>query len=739
MDKAIDIKRRAQRHIQSGNLDAALEEYEKLARAEESEPYHAVVIADLLFKKGAGGEATRRYLQAVEGYDATGLYKNAIAVCKKMVRLGLAQGIIFKRLAELHQRDGLATEAALFFMQYAEYAFKIGDGKAAADSLAAAYEASPENIGALERLADIQLSEGDRASSRATLERTIEAYERQGMLVEANRCRARLNSFTPTATGADAKGKPTARNSTKPDSGPMRRPPTLSRDRGVEVRESTKEPDAPRPAAAPPTPAAIERPDFGLDGDHPLGSASDLGVERAATFNAPSDVESLIDRNVAPIEPAREDEPPEVVFEVDPSASILEEPAPPIEAPAAPPPPMPVVAAPRVAPPAPPATPPPVAVPPAQSAPPIPMGPPSPPPAPVAPPAATAAPSSFPAPPPLSPPPNTGARPGLKFEGTTEGAGTDLEELFRGLVPDAMAHPEAMQFLLQARQQQRSNDLTGAAAHMLKVAEVHDLAGNFEAAARVFRALEHMTTLTPAQLVLWFENAGRRGDAPEAARIACQMGDRALQGAEPAFARDWFQRAASLDPNSTVAQDRLRELATGRAILGSSAPPSSDETVLDPFKLDIIYGVGEVQIPLDEIVDRFQAGVQDQVSDDAESQYALGVSFLEMGLPEQAMEALRAAAKSPPMRGRASELVGRCLMDLGRFEEAVTEFRTTLADPKLDPGTMLGVRFELGLALEAAGRFDEALAEFERVHQARPSYPEAATKIRSLRQSLESR
>jgi len=181
------------------------------------------------------------------------------------------------------------------------------------------------------------------------------------------------------------------------------------------------------------------------------------------------------------------------------------------------------------------------------------------------------------------------------------------------------------------------------------------------------------------------------------------------------------------------------ELASGRAILGSSAPASSDETVLDPFKLDIIYGVGEVQIPLDEIVDRFQAGVQDQVSDDAESQYALGVSFLEMGLPEQAMEALRSSADDPQLRGRASELVGRCLMDLGRFEEAVAEFRTTLADPKLDSGTMLGVRFELGLALEAAGRSDEALAEFERVHQARPSYPEAATKIRSLRQSLESR
>jgi tetratricopeptide (TPR) repeat protein len=727
LDKAIDIKRRAQRHIQSGNLDAALEEYEKLARAEENEPYHAVVIADLLFKKGAGAEATRRYLQAVEGYDATALYKNAIAVCKKMVRLGLAQGIIFKKLAELHQRDGLATEAALFFMQYAEYAFKIGDAKAAADSLTAAYEASPENIGALERLADIQLSEGNREASASTLERAIEAYERQGMLVEANRCRSR-QSTGGTSTPSVGRGKPPVKKS-RPDSGELRRPPALPRE---PVAEAAKEVGDEPPALSAPPENVSERPDFGLDGDHPLGS-SDLGVERTAKFRAPTEVESLIDRNVAPIEEPRGPAAPEAVFEIEAATPPAEAAAPaePVrQTPSRgmPRPPMPgIVPATREPAPAP------LAMPSLAAAlPSIPMGEPVAPPPPAT--RVAAAPSSFPAPPPMTPPAEA-ARPGLNFDG----AKPDLEELFRGLVPDAMAHPEAMQFLLYARQLQRADDLVGAADHMLKVAEVHDLAKNYEAAARVFRALEHMTILTPAQLVLWFENAGRRGDAPEASRVACQMGDRALQGAEPAFARDWFQRAASLDPNSTVAQDRLRELATGRAILGSSAPASADETVLDPFKLDIIYGVGEVQIPLDEIVDRFQAGVQDQVSDDAESQYALGVSFLEMGLPEQAMEALRASANSPQLRGRAAELVGRCLMDLGRFEEAVQEFRTTLADPKLDPGTMLGVRFELGLALEAAGRADEALAEFEHVHQARPSYPEAATKIRSLRQSLESR
>ena len=52
LEKAIEIKRRAQRCIQNGDLDGALAEYEKLVAIEDSDPYNLVLLADLLFKKG---------------------------------------------------------------------------------------------------------------------------------------------------------------------------------------------------------------------------------------------------------------------------------------------------------------------------------------------------------------------------------------------------------------------------------------------------------------------------------------------------------------------------------------------------------------------------------------------------------------------------------------------------------------------------------------------------------------
>ena len=123
-----------------------MEEYEKLARAEENEPYHSVVIADLLFKKGDSAGAAHRYLIAIDGYELAGLYKNGIAVCKKMARLGLAPSQVFRRLGHLHQRDGLTTESALYYVQHAEYALRAGDPREAAKSFRLAFECGKENV-----------------------------------------------------------------------------------------------------------------------------------------------------------------------------------------------------------------------------------------------------------------------------------------------------------------------------------------------------------------------------------------------------------------------------------------------------------------------------------------------------------------------------------------------------------------------------------------------------------------
>ena len=197
MEKAIDIKRRAQRCFQNGDLDGALSEYEKLTRTEDSEPINLVVMADLLYKKEDLAEASRRYLQAVDAYSGAGLYKNAIAVCKKMARLSLSLAAVLQRLAELHVLDGLSTEAALYYQEYAEHQAHEQHFRGAADSLRKAFESSPENPRLLEKAAEWLLKAEDAVAAAKVVLRAAEEYSAESVEELLERTQIRLGEVSP--------------------------------------------------------------------------------------------------------------------------------------------------------------------------------------------------------------------------------------------------------------------------------------------------------------------------------------------------------------------------------------------------------------------------------------------------------------------------------------------------------------------------------------------------------------
>jgi tetratricopeptide (TPR) repeat protein len=114
------------------------------------------------------------------------------------------------------------------------------------------------------------------------------------------------------------------------------------------------------------------------------------------------------------------------------------------------------------------------------------------------------------------------------------------------------------------------------------------------------------------------------------------------------------------------------------------------------------------------------------------------MTYREMGLPDQAMECFRAAAGDPTFAERSAEMIGRALLDQGRFDEAAEEFTRALETLPGASQNGVGLRFHLGLAHEVAGRTAAALAEFERVYAVQPNYPDVVQKIRVLRRTLES-
>lgn len=641
MEKAIEIKRRAQRCIQNGDLDGALNEYEKLVGAADADPYNFVLLADLLFKKGDASAAGARYLSAAEAYEKAGLYKNGIAVCKKMMRLSLSTSPVLERLAVLHELDGLATEAALYYVQFAEIMTREDQLERAASAFRKAFETSPENVKPLERLAEVQAQIGDREAAAKTLLEAAGHYQRSSQLQDADRCR---NRAAQVGRGVDAAAPVLA------SAGAATAGPAEVLDAAGSLSEVIETAGA-GPGAGPPRldPAAVRGP---------------LPVEPEAPSPGPPR-----------LSPEVGDEEHDPWFETT-----------------------------------------------SQS----PNGPGAPPPIPMGEPVAPGPEAEIPV---FEIDSTSGEGPGIQFEAPGEAESAAPQNAGLGRVE---------QLLAQAQELFRAGHREAAGLALADAAREYDTLGQHDSAATIYRSLSKGAHAGAEIMMSWLRNCELRGDKVEAAQVACELGDRALNDGDGDGARRWFERAAAFDPANAHAQRRLQRLAPPAAAAAApAAPPAPKAPPPEVGRVEVAVGRGEaVTFDLGSLVSEFQRGVEMQLAGDAQGHYDIGMAYREMGLLEQAVEAFRTAAQDPAFAPRSAEMIGRCLLDQGRFDEAAHEFSAALELGHTGPELAADLRYQLGLAHEAAGRLEAALGEFERVYAAQSSYPDVALKIRVLRKTL---
>lgn len=832
LEKAIEIKRRAQRCIQNGDLEGALSEYEKLVGAPDSDPYNYVLLADLLYKKGDQAEAAERYLAAVSAYQTASLYKNAIAVCKKMVRLSLSPAKVLQSLANLHALDGLVGEAALYYVQYAEHLVRSGAPAAAAGALRQAFDLCQDNIRVLEQLSEAWLlaGEGDKAA-HALLEAAAH-YTQSGLESDARRCEQRAaqlgdasvadaDAVAPPAEAAPvAEAQPVVHT---PEPGAIAldhagivaslsavpatpdAPVEHARVDGFETgrhhapeaaqaeTEATPAEESPAAEAAEAAEAVAESPvaPVAEHVDEPIAEAAPAPQESAPVLRAPVDTsieadaeaseprEFVIDESdfedapvyeigddaVAENEAVEEESAPVYSIDVDEADAPVE--AEPVEeseaetvyeiadedADAA----MPVIAESEVVEAGEPvyeigddATMPALAadmlaasepepaddvyeIEAADELPPI---------ASIVSEAETEpepaeavyeidAEAAEPEAVPMSSSPRA---PGLAFPPAA--AAPVLEP-----TPEEQALAQVEELLVHAQTQFRSGDRDEASMTLAKAAQVCESIGRLENAATIYRSLGRGPHATPPMLELWLANCERRHDAHEAGQVACELGDRALTEGDESAARGWFQRAIAFDGNNETAQRRLHRLGEGTngepaGDAGIAIATTTQETASTDGKVEVAVGRAEaVSFDLAGLLAEFQRGVEAQLAGDAQGQYDLGMTYREMGLLDQAMEAFRAASHDPRFAARSLEMTGRCLVDQGRANEAVGEFRRALEQPGMtDAGAEL--RYHLGIALEGANRHDEALEEYVQVQAAMPGYEDVDQRVEAMRRWL---
>jgi tetratricopeptide (TPR) repeat protein len=122
VSKAQIIRKKALDHVRDQNWPDAIKEYKRLVELDQSNPNLHNELADLYLKTSQKNEAYDAFIRACDEYVRVGLHNNAVAVCKKLMRVLPARHEALAKLGSIRSRQGLTKEAESWYQQFIDKA-----------------------------------------------------------------------------------------------------------------------------------------------------------------------------------------------------------------------------------------------------------------------------------------------------------------------------------------------------------------------------------------------------------------------------------------------------------------------------------------------------------------------------------------------------------------------------------------------------------------------------------------
>jgi tetratricopeptide (TPR) repeat protein len=237
------------------------------------------------------------------------------------------------------------------------------------------------------------------------------------------------------------------------------------------------------------------------------------------------------------------------------------------------------------------------------------------------------------------------------------------------------------------------------------------------------------------------------GDILAAQEVRERLAQALLKHGDAEAALAVYEAYLKVEPTSRSVREQYERLARqlGRTIeprtaAVADAPASSAGP--KPSSLFNVRGLSSVEVRDDKsgvsaddmvdlgaLLDEFREGLKSTMATaDPRAHYDMGLSHFEMGLYEEAADAFESASHDPQFEPEAREMWGRCLRELGKFDDAVRVLRAGLA---LRPES-LGVRYQLARALEGLGESEEAGRFYGSILREDPNFEDSAARLRAL-------
>src|SRR5215212_2562987 len=157
-DKAKAI-RAAEKYLASGKIPSAIQEYARIVE-HDAEDFNALnTLGDLYARVDKRSEAAACFRRVAEHYREQGFTLKAVAMYKKVTRLGGGDDKTTLSLASLYEQQGLMVEARQQYMIAADAFARSGDTRQALEVLRRIADLDPSNTQIRLRLAESYAAE----------------------------------------------------------------------------------------------------------------------------------------------------------------------------------------------------------------------------------------------------------------------------------------------------------------------------------------------------------------------------------------------------------------------------------------------------------------------------------------------------------------------------------------------------------------------------------------------------
>jgi tetratricopeptide (TPR) repeat protein len=198
----VKVLAQAEKFVQQGKLPNAISEYEKVIKEDPKDLTVLNTIGDLYARVGNNDQATYYFKRVGDQYAQNGFAVKAIAIYKKLTKIGPYNSENTTKLAELYGQQGLYNDARVHYMQVADHLLKSGDNAQAARVFQKILELDPENAHTQAKLADLYTKLGKKDEARNIYYSAAESLYARGSYTAAEEALGKVLALDSTNTGA---------------------------------------------------------------------------------------------------------------------------------------------------------------------------------------------------------------------------------------------------------------------------------------------------------------------------------------------------------------------------------------------------------------------------------------------------------------------------------------------------------------------------------------------------------